>query len=167
MRVALPLRVAGLLAFVLAACSCQVLADGSSRPAAGGGCREIPEFTPDHLEAARAIGAKHRPFARILGDAGAYEAVGAQFTCIGDEPTGVLFIARLATPVTSNGPWPDTECGETFDRYLTYHDIRELFVVVDLKTEAVVGLQPKGATMDQKEGAEAEANKKCVEPSLD
>lgn len=96
-----------------------------------------------------------------------YDVLLSQVVYIEDRPRGVLFQAGFDKPLELNGPWPDRECGEEFDVYLTYRNITKLVVVVDLDKSQVLAIAPIEAEADQSQLAAINAAKKCQEPEID
>lgn len=152
------------------------VADDSSDPASGilgaipdpgTGGREIPPLSDSDLAAARDVAALHPAMEKAVADGSAYQVLMSQVVYIEDQPVGVLLQAGFEKPLELNGPWPDRECGEEFDVFLTYRNVTKLVVVVDLDKRKVVAIAPIEAEADQAELAAINAAKKCQEPEID
>jgi hypothetical protein len=129
--------------------------------------REVPQLSESDLATARTVAARHPAMEAALTEAPGYDILLSQVVYIEDQPTGVLFQAGFEKPLELSGPWPDRECGEEFDVYLTYRNVTKLVVVVDLVKSSVVAIAPIEAEADQAELAAINARKKCQEPEVD
>lgn len=136
-------------------------------PDPGSGGREIPPLSDADLAAAKDVAARHPAMVSALAQAAGYDVLLSQVVYIEDRPRGVLFQAGFDKPLELNGPWPDRECGEEFDVYLTYRNITKLVVVVDLDKSQVLAIAPIEAEADQSQLAAINAAKKCQEPEID